>query len=77
LEDAKSARYHEQMPELIHEYMDGGNFDGQTFRGQFPSPASSLINDTTSITLDVEPSKKYLLRIVNVAALFAHTVFIG
>jgi iron transport multicopper oxidase len=57
------------MPQLITEYLDGDITDGQ-----MPTPASSLINDTTSITINIQPNKKYLIRIVSVAAYFSHKV---
>ncbi|KAF2436801.1 hypothetical protein EJ08DRAFT_623128 [Tothia fuscella] len=68
--------YHTQFPYLIHEFFDGGNFNGRTTRGAMPMPDSSLINDTESITLEIEPNKKYLLRIVSMAALFPHQISI-
>jgi hypothetical protein len=72
-----SFRYHEQMPYLLHDFLDGSTFGGHTFKGQMPMPVSSLINDTQSITLNIEPKKIYLLRMVSVAALFPHTVYFG
>lgn len=62
------------MPQLIAEYLDGDTWDGNNFMDQMPMATSSLINDTTSITIDIEPNKKYLIRMVSVAALFSHTV---
>jgi iron transport multicopper oxidase len=63
------------MPELLHEYFgETSDFGGRTVMNQMPKAVSSLINDTTSITLDIEPGKTYLVRMVSVAALFAHTV---
>ncbi|KAF2463799.1 laccase-2 precursor [Lindgomyces ingoldianus] len=57
--------YHTQQPFLIHEYLSPGNHNGD-----LPSPDSFLFNDTkTAPTFSFKPGKRYLLRIVNVAAL--------
>lgn len=62
------------MPDMLHQYFgEVSDFDGKTFMNM-PTAPSSLINDTTSITLDMEPNKIYLIRMVSVAALFAHKV---
>lgn len=62
------------MPRLIAEYLNGDTWGGNNFMNQMPMAVSSLINDTTSITINIEPNKKYLIRMVSVAALFAHTI---
>lgn len=62
------------MPQLIAEFLDGDKWNESNFRGQMPLPLSSLINDTTSITVEIVPNKRYLFRIASVAALFAHTI---
>ena len=36
--------------------------------GAEPIPYSALFNEAQNITLDVEPGKKYFLRIINMAA---------
>jgi len=62
------------MPELIHEYLgEGSDFGGNSVSGM-PIAPSSLLNDTTSITLNLESGKTYLVRMVSVAALFPHIV---
>lgn len=62
------------MPDMLHQYFgEASDFGGKTVM-DMPTAPSSLINDTTSITLDMEPGKTYLVRMVSVAALFAHKV---
>ncbi|KAE9966668.1 hypothetical protein EG327_011744 [Venturia inaequalis] len=66
--------YHEEMPNMLHQYFsEVSDFNGNMVMNM-PMAPSSLINDTTSITLDMEPGKTYLIRMVSVAALFAHKV---
>jgi len=62
------------MPKLITEYLDGDNWGRDSANNQMPIAASTLINDTTSITINIQPNKKYLIRMVNVAAFFAHKI---
>jgi hypothetical protein len=63
------------MPDLMHQYFgEASDFGGKTVMNQMPMAVSSLINDTTSITLDIEPGKTYLVRMVSVAALFPHKI---
>lgn len=63
------------MPDLLHQYFgEASKFGGKTVMNEMPMAASSLINDTTSITLDLEPGKTYLIRMVSVSALHAHKV---
>ena len=62
------------MPQLITEYLDGDTWGGDMVDNQMPMADSTLINDTTSITINIHPKRKYLIRILSVAALFAHTV---
>jgi iron transport multicopper oxidase len=63
------------MPDLLHQYFgEASDFGGKTVMNQMPMAVSTLINDTTSITLDMEPGKTYLVRMVSVAALFPHKV---
>lgn len=62
------------MPNMLHRYFsEVSDFNGNMVMNM-PMAPSSLINDTTSITLDMEPGKTYLIRMVSVAALFAHKV---
>ncbi|KAF1953672.1 laccase-2 precursor [Byssothecium circinans] len=57
--------YHEQMPFLVNRYMSISNTGGD-----IPPPQAFLFNDTNSPPrFDFEPKKRYLLRIVNMAAL--------
>ncbi|KAF2641185.1 laccase-2 precursor [Massarina eburnea CBS 473.64] len=57
--------YHEQMPYAISEYLSVNNTNGD-----IPAPSSFLFNDTTTPPqFNFEPKKRYLLRIVNMAAL--------
>ncbi|TLD35626.1 multicopper oxidase [Venturia nashicola] len=54
------AWYHEQMPDILHQYFrQASDFNGKTLMN-IPTAPSSLINDTTSITLDMEPGNTYL-----------------
>ncbi|KAF1941693.1 laccase-2 precursor [Clathrospora elynae] len=56
--------YHRQMPDLLRDYMSPSNTNGN-----FPSPDTFLFNDThTPFSFNFSPGKKYLLRIVNTAA---------
>jgi hypothetical protein len=70
------SRYHEQMPQIIHEYLDGDDFSGKNTKGM-PLEVSSLINDTQYLSLDIEPNKKYLLRIASVCAHLPHVISFG
>jgi iron transport multicopper oxidase len=57
-------RYHRSMPDMIADYMSPSNTNGD-----FDSPDSFLFNDTNKpFDLKFEKGKKYLLRIVNTAA---------
>jgi iron transport multicopper oxidase len=62
------------MPYLLHDYLTGSNFGGHTFGNQMPFAVSSLINDTQSMTINIQPNKKYLIRMVSMSALFNHVV---
>lgn len=62
------------MPKLITEYLDGDTSGIDSVDDQMPMASSTLINDTTSITINIQPNKKYLIRMVSVAAYFAHTI---
>ncbi|RMZ68321.1 Conidial Pigment Biosynthesis brown1 [Pyrenophora seminiperda CCB06] len=56
--------YHRTMPEMIEDYMSPDNT-----QGLFDSPDSLLFNDTNKpFDLNLVKGKKYLLRIVNTAA---------
>ncbi|PVH95647.1 Ferroxidase [Periconia macrospinosa] len=61
--------YHRQMPSLLDEYLGVENRNGN-----IPIPDAFLFNDTTKAPEFVfEPLKRYLLRIVNMAALTCGT----
>jgi iron transport multicopper oxidase len=62
------------MPQLVTKYLDGDIGEGYGAIDPMPMPASTLINDTTSITINIQPNKKYLIRMVSVAAYFSHRV---
>jgi hypothetical protein len=64
------------MPQIIHEYLDGDDFGGNNSKGM-PLEASSLINDTQYISMDIEPNKKYLLRIASVCAHLPQLISFG
>ena len=64
------------MPQIIREYLDGDDFGGKNSNGM-PLEASSLINDTQYLSLDVEPNKRYLLRIAGVCAHLPHIISFG
>ena len=67
-----SSRYHDQMPGLIHFYLSQQNTDDNG--GSEPIPVSSLINDKLTETFDIQPNKKYLIRIISMSAFAAHYV---
>jgi hypothetical protein len=69
-------RYHEQMPQIIQEYFDGDDFRGRNTKGM-PLEASSLINDTRYLSLDIQPNMKYHLRIAAICAHLPHTLSFG
>ncbi|OCL11751.1 Ferroxidase [Glonium stellatum] len=61
--------YHDQMPGLVHYYLSTANTDGSE-----PIPNSSIINDKLTETFNIQPNKKYLIRIINISAFAAHYV---
>lgn len=56
--------YHEQMPDLLPQYLLYNNNPG----GSEPIPYSALINDGQNGTIDIEPGKTYYFHIINMAA---------
>jgi iron transport multicopper oxidase len=59
---------HEQAPYIIHKYLQDGIL---------PPPDSSLMNDKRSDSFDIAPGNKYLFRLINMAAIMAHTISFG
>ncbi len=55
--------YHDQIPNLMQSFLTKTNPTGAE-----PVPDSTLINDTQSITVAVEPGKTYLFRTINIGA---------
>jgi hypothetical protein len=64
------------MPQIIHDYFDGDDFQGRNIKGM-PLETSSLINDTQYLSLDIQPNKKYHLRIAAICAHLPHTLSFG
>jgi iron transport multicopper oxidase len=62
--------YHEQMPILLHKFLSPDNPNGI-----LPTPDALLVNDSaTPPDIVFEPGKKYLLRIVNMAAVVCSSI---
>ncbi|KAG5361445.1 Iron transport multicopper oxidase FET3 [Yarrowia sp. E02] len=55
--------YHEEIPDLMVDFMSKYNPDGSE-----PVPSNLLFNDTQNVSLPVEPNKTYKLTIINVGA---------
>lgn len=55
--------YHEQMQLLVPEFLNKGNPTGAE-----PVPQAALINETQNTKILVEPSKTYLVRLINLGA---------
>jgi len=62
--------YHEQMPVLTKKFISYTNPTGAE-----PVPQSALINDSQNVTVNVEPGKTYMLRMVNMAAFAAQYIW--
>lgn len=68
--------YHQQMPDLLDQYLSKENMDAN--HGREPVPDSALINDSTNTKIKVEPGKTYLVHIVCLGNWPGHTwVFDG
>jgi hypothetical protein len=65
------------MPFVINEYLNGEGADMKTYTDGMPMSDASLINDTTTLVLDMAPGKKHLLRIVGVCAAYQHFISFG
>jgi iron transport multicopper oxidase len=58
--------YHDEMPGLIKKFISYSNPTGAE-----PVPNSALMNETQNLTISVEPSKTYFIRVINMAAFAA------
>ncbi|KAL8899555.1 MAG: hypothetical protein Q9207_006139 [Kuettlingeria erythrocarpa] len=58
--------YHDQMPGLLSWFISYANPTGAE-----PVPNSALMNETQDLSINVEPGKTYMFRIVNMAAFAA------
>ncbi|KAL0940862.1 iron transport multicopper oxidase fet3 precursor [Colletotrichum truncatum] len=63
--------YHDQMADLIPQFMSKGNPTGAE-----PVPQAALMNDTQNLKVRVQPGKTYLFRMVNMAAFAGQYVWI-
>ncbi|PBP28129.1 multicopper oxidase [Diplocarpon rosae] len=55
--------YHEQMNTLIPKFLNKANPTGAE-----PVPQNALLNDTTNLTVSVQPGKTYLFHVINMGA---------
>lgn len=55
--------YHDQMADLIPQFLDKGNPTGAE-----PVPQAALMNDTQDLLVPVEAGKSYLFRLINIGA---------
>ena len=55
--------YHDQMPGLLRHFISYANPTGAE-----PVPDAALMNETQNLSINVQPSKTYMFRIVNIAA---------
>lgn len=62
--------YHDQIQDLIPQFMSKGNPTGAE-----PVPQAALMNDTQNLTIPVEPVKTYLFRLINIGAFAAQYVW--
>ncbi|KAI4122979.1 MAG: hypothetical protein LQ338_005513 [Usnochroma carphineum] len=58
--------YHDQMPGLLNHFISYANPTGAE-----PVPDAALMNDTQDLSINVEPEKTYMFRIVNMGAFAA------
>lgn len=63
--------YHESMPDLLNSFISVTNPTGAE-----PVPDAALMNDTQNTQIKIQPGKKYMLRIVNMAAFAAQYFWI-
>ncbi|ORY09597.1 iron transport multicopper oxidase [Clohesyomyces aquaticus] len=64
--------YHQQMPAQVHYYLSPQNTIDHD--GAEPIPDATLINDKMTETFQIQPGKRYLIRIISMSALAAHYV---
>jgi len=62
--------YHDMMPDLLARFISYANPTGAE-----PVPQSALINDTQNVTVNVQPGKTYLFRMINIGAFAAQYVW--
>ncbi|KAK6583728.1 hypothetical protein PZA11_003458 [Diplocarpon coronariae] len=55
--------YHEQMATLIPKFLNKANPTGAE-----PVPQNALLNDTTNLTVSVQPGRTYLFHVINMGA---------
>ncbi|KAI4153763.1 MAG: hypothetical protein L6R39_001500 [Caloplaca ligustica] len=58
--------YHDQMPGLLSRFISYANPTGAE-----PVPDTALMNETQNLSIDVEPGKTYMFRMINMAAFAA------
>ncbi|KAM0321912.1 hypothetical protein ACHAQA_009809 [Verticillium albo-atrum] len=63
--------YHEQMAVLIPQFLTKSNPTGAE-----PVPQAALMNETQNLSINVEPGKTYLIRVINMAAFAAQYLWI-
>ncbi|KAH6695486.1 Cupredoxin [Plectosphaerella plurivora] len=63
--------YHDQMTTLIPKFMAKSNPTGAE-----PVPNAALMNETQDLSIDVQPGRTYLVRVVNMAAFAAQYLWI-
>lgn len=61
--------YHESMPKLISGFVNIANPSGAE-----PVPQAALVNDTQNLTVNIEPGKTYMFRMINIGAFAAQYV---
>jgi iron transport multicopper oxidase len=62
--------YHDQMPNLIKGFINIANPSGAE-----PVPQAALMNDTQNLTVNIQPGKTYLFRLINMGAFAAQYVW--
>lgn len=62
--------YHGRMQELLKSFISIANPSGAE-----PVPQAALMNDTQDLSINVQPGKTYLFRLINMGAFAAHYVW--
>ncbi|KAL8947295.1 MAG: hypothetical protein Q9222_006412 [Ikaeria aurantiellina] len=62
--------YHDQMPGLLRHFISYANPTGAE-----PVPDAALMNETQNLSINIEPGKTYMFRIINMAAFAAQYVW--